>query len=859
MANGKIAEAYVEVRADTSKFSADLSQQIKKDLDQAERTATSFGGRISEAFGGGAKAAESFRRALLPAVGALSALGLGAFKAANAASDLAEEQSKATQIFGQGADELNRFAETASRTIGQSQRQALAAASTFGIFGKSAGLAGQDLVDFSKRFTVLASDLASFNNTSPEEAIIAIGAALRGESEPIRRYGVLLDDATLRQTAFTMGIIDSVKQALTPQQKALAASEEIFRQTAVAQGDFARTADGLANSQRTLSAQFQDAQVALGQAFLPLVLSGVTALTSLLRVLADNTGAVVAFGAALGSIATIVIGVNAALRIYNAIATLTKGINALLGASFTRLQVSMGVIGGVLAVATVAYGLFTSSKDDARLATDRLTEALKQEGDAQREALLATLEAQPELRDFATFMRNEFGVTLEELGNSLGANAENADSYANAIYDSYQAGRVTFAEMTKHLGILESLRDDLLNAADAQRVLNEQMGAGKIPAIDLEKWYARQNVTIKTGTTDTGKFGSSVDKAAQAMERMRQKVQQARTAIQATFDRALAVANDRLTVARETFAAFADEIGASVRSAFSFGQAQQDASANADALQQALIAQADAQEAYNEAITQTDMAAVIRAQNDLAKATQAVMDAQQRPMTFFDQLNQQATKATQFGELVQQLISRGLQEPALQQVLAAGVDAGTLIAQELLSGADNTLINEANRLQKSVEDVARITGELAAKRFRSEGVAMGEALVAGINDAISKAQIQLTSKGLTPKQIKKLEREFAIKIGFDLSTGTLGMPALANGAIVRSPQTALIGEQGAEAVIPITRPGRALQLMEQSGLASLARSTGAAVNIEQATFVQPVDADLLAAKVNASQLARSLG
>lgn len=857
MANGKIAEAYVEVRADTSKFSADLSQQIKRDLNQAERTATSFGGRIREAFGGGEKAAESFRRALLPAVGALGALGIGAFKAANAASDLAEEQSKATQIFGEGAKQLNEFAETASRTIGQSQRQALAAASTFGIFGKSAGLAGQDLVDFSRRFTVLASDLASFNNTSPEEAIIAIGAALRGESEPIRRFGVLLDDATLRQTAFTMGIIDSVKQALTPQQKALAASEEIFRQTAVAQGDFARTADGLANSQRTLAAQFQDAQVALGQAFLPIVLSGVTALTSLLRIISDNTGAFIAFGAAIGTIAATIIGVNAALKIYNTIATLTKGINALLGSSFTRLQVAMGAIGGVIAVATVAYGLFTASKDDARYATDRLTDALRQEGDAQREALLATLEAQPQLREFATFMRNEFGVTLEELGGSLGANAENANSYAGAIYSAYQANKITFEQMTQYLGILENLRDDLLNAADAQRVLNEQISGGKVPAIDLEKWYARQNVTIKTGTEETTKFGSSVDKAGQALERMQQKVQQARTAIQSTFDRALAVANERLTAARDAFQSFADEVAISLRSTFSFGQAQQDAITNSEALEQALVAQAEAQQAYNEAIMQPDMAAVIRAQNDLAKATQAVMDAQQRPMTFFEQLNQQANRATRFGELVQDLIGRGLSESALQQVLSAGVDAGTAIAEELLSGADNTLINEANRLQETLDRVASETGTIAAQRFRSQGVTMGEQLVAGINEAISNVQIQLKSKGLTPRQIKKLQRDFAVEIGFDLSTGTI--PALANGAIVRRPTTALIGESGAEVVVPITRPARALELLEASGLASLARANGgAAVSIQNATFQQPTDIDLLAQKVNAAAIARSL-
>jgi hypothetical protein len=138
------------------------------------------------------------------------------------------------------------------------------------VFGKSAGLAGDDLVKFSTDFTVLASDLASFNNTSPDEAITAIGAALRGEAEPLRRFGVLLDDATLRSAALELGIVSTTKNALTPQQKVLAAQEVIFRQTADAQGDFARTSDGLANSQRILAAQLDNVKVTIGTALLPI-------------------------------------------------------------------------------------------------------------------------------------------------------------------------------------------------------------------------------------------------------------------------------------------------------------------------------------------------------------------------------------------------------------------------------------------------------------------------------------------------------------------------------------------------------------------------------------------------------------
>jgi hypothetical protein len=74
------------------------------------------------------------------------------------------------------------------------------AASTFGTFGKSAGLAGDDLAGFSTDMVGLAGDLV-VQGRQTRGCVTAIGAALRGESEPIRKYGVLLDGATLKARA----------------------------------------------------------------------------------------------------------------------------------------------------------------------------------------------------------------------------------------------------------------------------------------------------------------------------------------------------------------------------------------------------------------------------------------------------------------------------------------------------------------------------------------------------------------------------------------------------------------------------------------------------------------------------------
>lgn len=209
-------------------------------------------------------------------IDAARAMGNLVLSSIKAGSDLAETQSKVGEIFGSSAGDVMKFADTAAKNLGQSKQSALDAASVFGIFGKSAGLSGQELTGFSTEMTTLASDLASFNNTTPEQAIEAIGAALRGESEPIRAYGVLLDDATLRARAMAMGITDTTETALTPQQKVLAAQAEILAQTNTQQGDFTRTSGQLANQQRILTAEWANAQAELGMALLPIVLKVVT-------------------------------------------------------------------------------------------------------------------------------------------------------------------------------------------------------------------------------------------------------------------------------------------------------------------------------------------------------------------------------------------------------------------------------------------------------------------------------------------------------------------------------------------------------------------------------------------------------
>jgi len=218
---------------------------------------------------------------------AIAATGRFAVDSVKAASDFNEATAAVGQVFGQASQDIESFAASAAKSLGQSQTQALEAAKTFGIFASAAGLSGQGAADFSKQMVTLATDLASFNNTSIDEAITAIGAGLRGENEPLRRFGVLLDDATLKARAMEIGIYNGTG-ALTSQQKVLAAQAEILAQTSTQQGDFARTQDGMANSIKILQATFENFKITVGENLLPAITPAIQTLAEQLSKMAEN-------------------------------------------------------------------------------------------------------------------------------------------------------------------------------------------------------------------------------------------------------------------------------------------------------------------------------------------------------------------------------------------------------------------------------------------------------------------------------------------------------------------------------------------------------------------------------------------
>jgi hypothetical protein len=251
-------------------------------------------------------------------------------QAIDAASDLNESVSKSSVVFGQGQGQLLQWADKSATAFGESKQQAIEAAATFGNFFEAMGVGQPKAQQMSESVIQLAGDLASFNNADPTQVLEDLRSGLSGQVEPLRKYGIDLSDATLKQEAMREGLKIN-NGVLTAGQKAQVAYSLIMAQTKTAQGDFARTSGGLANQQRILSAQWDNAKASLGAGLLPIMTKVVSVLANWVPKIVDFVQHNQTLVTVLGLAAAAVWAVNIAMDA-NPISLIIIGLAALVAA-----------------------------------------------------------------------------------------------------------------------------------------------------------------------------------------------------------------------------------------------------------------------------------------------------------------------------------------------------------------------------------------------------------------------------------------------------------------------------------------------------------------------------------------------
>jgi hypothetical protein len=273
---------------------ADLSA-----IDQTERKVKQLGGTLQRV----GETAAGFLVAQGVQAGARKAIALMQ-STVNAAKDLGESTNAVSKVFDESTQKVLEWGQANANSFGLSQRAFNQAITPLGAMLKNTGMSMDDVADNTIKLTERAADMASVFNVEVPEALFAIQAALRGETEPIRRFGVSISEVTIQQEALAMTGKAAAKE-LTAEEKAAARLKLIFDQTADSAGDFKDTSDGLANSQRIATARIEDAKAKIGTAYLPIMakaaqITGVLAeqFGALPHVVQMTIAAIVAVGAA---------------------------------------------------------------------------------------------------------------------------------------------------------------------------------------------------------------------------------------------------------------------------------------------------------------------------------------------------------------------------------------------------------------------------------------------------------------------------------------------------------------------------------------------------------------------------------
>ena len=204
---------------------------------------------------------------------AFSTAAYGAYRMVDAASDADESLNVLSRTFGAQTDEVLAWSKVMGETMGRSMYDLQDSAGKFGAFlepqfkGRT-----EEIVTMSQKLTALSVDLASFYNTSDQEASMRLFSGLSGETEAVRRLGVDISDTSL--DAFNKKTGDDKTKnkrmaALSLQEKTLLRYRKILADTVGKQNDAALTANSWANQVKKLQADMKDLAVTLGRALMP--------------------------------------------------------------------------------------------------------------------------------------------------------------------------------------------------------------------------------------------------------------------------------------------------------------------------------------------------------------------------------------------------------------------------------------------------------------------------------------------------------------------------------------------------------------------------------------------------------------
>ena len=673
-------------------------------------------------------------RAFVPAVAALGAFGAAAYASAKKASDLAETQNKVNVVLGESADALKKWAKDAPKALGQTEQQALDLASQFAIMGKAAGKTGDELSGFSAELVELSSDWASFANLEPAETAEKLLAALRGEAEPARSLGILLDDAALK-AAYFAETGERVTGTLTAQQKVIAAHRAILDQSGDAMGDFERTSDGAANRMRILSATIEQTQTELGAALLPALESSVSALAAMASWARENQTAVKVLAGVLVSLAAAVVAAKVAIIAYEtwtkAATIATKLFGTASGTTTGKLKLMRGgavvaglAIAGMAAQQTGALGGWQKYNDEL----DEGTQGLERWMASAVLAVKEMVTGRDAIKGYSVEQRKATSATVAaaiQQGELAGASKTARDNLSGLTAELAANAREAYLAAGSYLALWESIagaqraqRDFANTSGTVSSAIAQGAILGPSPTI-LAKYEKRFTATAES-------VGGAAGKAAKETEKESKKISKSLVRVFGTLD-------DGYELSVKALDKFTDK---HQKKLGTYLEAANEAVSKY--LDNAKDAVRDAQDEYSSGWE--SVRAYVVGLMDFASVVKAANDTEGDYREAWGQVIQSAEWAA---NVMRALVADGASEGLIKLVQSSGKD-GLVWAEKMIADG---FIPQANKDLAQADVWANDAGKAFADQFYGPGVQSAQQMLDGIGTYIDSQLAWLYDKG----------------------------------------------------------------------------------------------------------------
>lgn len=448
---------------------------------------------VNDALAKSRKRLSTFKKVLGAAFFAVAARGAARFarRMFQLGSSVEETGSKFNTVFGEMAGSVDEFGESFANMAGLTKRefQDIASVTASILQGLGADLATSAAE--TQRVLTLAADLASFNNVSIQEAFAAIRSGLIGESEPLKRFGIVLTESETKLRALNTTGKSSEKQ-LTNLEKAQARLNIITKNAGVALGDLERTQSSAANESKRFNAVVREQEELLATALLPalndvrkafseIIVEEKKAVQDSITFLGQLASIIVKmFGTALGSLSNF-LGV-ANLKFQVSLATTERLVaGALRGISQAVLIVNNSL--GALGFAPVeSINRLAASAENAAGFLD----------DVAKERIRAALEA--------------IGVTSEKAAGGVDQLTESLGGTSTGAAGGGGGGGAGAKKGLK--GIVETLNDEIKKLAFHVRDLTQadvaEVGVllAKVATLERELFFRKQLLGLTGGPTE---------------------------------------------------------------------------------------------------------------------------------------------------------------------------------------------------------------------------------------------------------------------------------------------------------------------------------------------------------------------